>query len=238
MEKRKDRNILAIDTSSEVLTIAVASGGAVFNVRLEGTPRHAEHLIDLICYGLKNLGIEKKNLTDFLWGLGPGSFTGLRIGLSVAKGFSLGFQKPAYGVSSLDVIAFGSGIVSGDLAVCVDARRERIYTSTYKFKDGVPKKVIGEAVLNIDELLRKLKPGFSITGDALSAYGEVIRSRFGEKVVFLDEKLWAPDAASMIRMFDAEPGWFEKLSVRDMVPKYLRQSEAEERAILGRRKKK
>ncbi len=224
------RNILAIDTSSKVLTVAISSGESVFSVRLEGSPRHSEHLIELVRHGLNNLGIDKKDLSHFLWGLGPGSFTGLRIGLSVAKGFAIGFGRPSYGISSLDVVAAGTGLVSGDLMVCIDARRERIYTSSYRFESGMPEKKMSEAVLTIDQVLEKLSPGCHVTGDAILAYGDKIRGRFGRKVFMMDSKFWSPDALTMIRLFEANPGWFRKIPVRQMTPKYLRRSEAEEKA--------
>src|SRR3989338_2416253 len=138
-------HILAIDTSSRLLSVAVRSqNGTVFEANLDGTPRHSEQLIDLIANALKTLHLKKEDIHTFLWGLGPGSFTGLRIGLSALKGFYLGFggKKRALGASSLDVIALGSGLPSGELLVCVDARRERIYTAIYRFQKGKGKNLL------------------------------------------------------------------------------------------------
>ena len=109
------KNILAVDTSSRVLSVAIRASQSTFESNLDGTPRHSEQLIGLIQKGLKRLKLKKENLEAFIWGLGPGSFTGLRIGLSVLKGFHLGLRKKSYGASSLDAIALSSGLTDGEL---------------------------------------------------------------------------------------------------------------------------
>ena len=231
------KNILAVDTSSCVLSIAIRSKeAATFEANLEGTPRHSEQLIGLIEEGLTRLGLKKNELDEFIWGLGPGSFTGLRIGLSVLKGFHLGFRKKAFGASSLDLIALGSGLVSGEIIVCVDARRERIYTAVYRFSKGKVKKVFRDCILSVDQLLKKIKPGTILTGDALVPYGNLIRKKFGEKALFLEPSFWYPRALFLTRLYEDKRQWLKSLSLRTMVPQYLRMSEAEEK--ISRKKKR
>ncbi len=238
------KNILAVDTSSRVLSIAISAtlrGGqagnrALFEANLEGTPRHSEQLIGLVQEGLNRLGLKKNELDEFIWGLGPGSFTGLRIGLSVLKGFHLGFGKKAFGASSLDLIALGSGMASGGLIVCVDARRERIYTAIYRFQNGEAKKVLEDCALSLEQLLRKIKAGTVLTGDALVPYGDLIRKKLGEKALFLKPSFWYPRALFLTHLYEGKRQWLKPLSLRTMVPQYLRISEAEEK--FSRRKKK
>ena len=82
MNHRDSVNTLAVDTSSRVLSLALRSRNSeTFEANLEGTPRHSERLIDLIEEGLDHLGLQKEEMDQLIWGLGPGSFTGLRIGL-------------------------------------------------------------------------------------------------------------------------------------------------------------
>ena len=245
-------NILAVDTSSRVLSVAIsatphggsaasfggrASDQAVFEANLDGTPRHSEQLIDLIEEGLKRLNLKKNQLDQLVWGLGPGSFTGLRIGLSALKGFHLGFQKRAFGASSLDLIALGSGMVSGELAVCVDARREHIYTAIYRFENNMPKKIIRESLFSFDQLIEKLKRGMAITGDALTTYGDLIRKRVGKSVLFLNPTFWYPRALFLVRLCEQKRSWLKPLTLRSMQPLYLRASEAEEKFGISRRKR-
>ncbi len=221
--------ILAVDTSSNLLSVAIRSGAdAIFEANLDGVPRHSEFLIDFIQDGLKRLKIKKQDLDLLIWGMGPGSFTGLRIGLAALKGFHIGLKKKAFGGSSLDLIALGSGMAEGELAVCVDARRERIYTAIYEFHQGEIKKVLEESSLSYDELIEKLKPGTTITGDALKTYGDLIRSKFGKEMLFLKPTFWYPRALFLFHLYDSKPGWLKPLTLKSMTPQYLRVSEAEE----------
>ena len=224
------KNILAVDTSSKLLSVALRSEqGEVFEANLEGTPRHSEQLIGLVQGGLKHLGLNKKELDHFAWGLGPGSFTGLRIGLSVLKGFHLGLRKRAFGASSLDLIALGTGMNEGKLAVCVDARRNRIYAAIYRFQSGRVAKVLKDSVLSFEALVKKVDSKTVFTGDALLTYGDRLRKELGKKALFLDSNFWYPRALFLVKLFDSNPRWLKPLTLREMIPQYLRISEAEEK---------
>lgn len=222
------KKILAVDTSSNILSVAVCSGtDAIFEANLDGVPRHSEQLVDLIQEGLKRVRIKKQDLDFLIWGLGPGSFTGLRIGLSALKGFQVGLKKKSFGGSSLDLIALGTGMMSGELAVCVDARRERIYTAIYQFHSGEIKKVLGESLLSFDELMKKLNPGTVLTGDALKPYGDLIQSEFAKEMLFLDPIFWYPRALFLLHLYEAKHDWLKPLTLKTMTPLYLRTLEAE-----------
>ena len=224
-----DKKILAVDTSSNVLSIAICSGtDAIFEVNLDGVPRHSEFLIDFIQDGLRRLKIKKQDLDFLIWGMGPGSFTGLRIGLSTLKGFQIGLKKKSFGGSSLDLIALGAGMTSGELAVCVDARRERIYTAIYQFKHGVIKKVLRDSLLSFDELIKKLNPEMVMTGNALAAYGQAIRQKKGKEMLFLEPIFWYPRALFLIHLYESKRDWLKPLTLKSITPQYLRTSEAEE----------
>ena len=212
------------------MSVTIGTGNsAVFEANLEGTPRHSEQLLDLIAEGLKRLGLKKHDLDALVWGLGPGSFTGLRIGLSVLKGFCLGLKKPSFGVSSLDAIALGSGLVSGNLMVCLDARREHIYAAQYRFEKGRVKKILSDSILSLDQFMTKAKAGTTLTGDALLSYAELIRKKKGQSVSFLSPYFWYPRARFILKLWEEKREWLEVLSLRKMTPRYLRASEAEEK---------
>lgn len=200
----------------------------IFEANLDGVPRHSEFLIDFIQDGLKRLKIKKQDLDLLIWGLGPGSFTGLRIGLAALKGFHVGLKKKSLGGSSLDLIALGTGMVSGELVVCVDARRQRIYTAIYQFHLGDIKKVLPESILSIDELMTKLNPGTVMTGDALQSYGDQIQSEFAKEMLFLDPIFWYPRALFLLHLYESKRDWLKPLTLKTMSPQYLKKSEAEE----------
>jgi tRNA threonylcarbamoyladenosine biosynthesis protein TsaB len=224
-----NKNILAVDTSSRVLSVAIKSGSSVFKSNLDAVPRHSERLIGIIEKGLKRLKLKKENIHAFVWGLGPGSFTGLRIGLSVLKGFHLCLRKKSFGASSLDLIALSSSLKEGELLVCVDARRQSIYAAKYQFKNGAVKKVMKDTLLSFDELIRKTTKQTIFSGDALTVYGDLIRSKHGKNVLFLKPSFWYPQASQSLFLSESKREWLTPLSLKTMVPRYFRFSEAEER---------
>jgi len=222
-------NLLAVETSSKVLSVAIQSqSGALFESNLESAPRHSELLIQSIQQGLRSVHLDKNDLTHLVWGMGPGSFTGLRIGLSVLKGLSLGLGKKSFGASSLDLVAFGCSQSSGRLAVCVDARRDRIYSSMYEFASGAIRRLFSDSLLSIEEFLSRVNRKTIFTGDGLLRYGSTIRRKVGKGAVFMDPFFWYPRAVSLLRLWNQKSEWLQTLSLREMTPRYLRRSEAED----------
>ena len=148
----------------------------------------------------------------------------------------MGFKKRAFSASSFDLIALGAGIVNGELAVCVDARRERIYTAIYRFRGGKAKKTLQDSLLSFDELMKRIDSDMIFSGDALLTYGDALRKRLGKNAVFLNPSFWFPRAGSLIHLRNEYPQWLRSVSLRAMTPIYLRNSEAEEKYAGKRRK--
>ena len=127
--------LLALDTSSPQVCVALADGTDVLvELVSEQTMKHGEQLAPLVVRALETAGIDRRDLTAIAVGVGPGPFTGLRVGLVTARtlGFVLGI--PVHGVCSLDVLAaeaLGTGAVTSDFLVTTDARRKEVYWATY-----------------------------------------------------------------------------------------------------------
>ena len=127
--------LLALDTSSPQVCVALADGEDVLvELVSEQTMTHGEQLAPLIVRALETAGLDRTDLTAIAVGVGPGPFTGLRVGLVTARtlGFVLGI--PVHGVCSLDVLAaeaLGTGAVTSDFLVTTDARRTEVYWATY-----------------------------------------------------------------------------------------------------------
>ena len=127
--------LLALDTSSPQVCVALADGDdVVVELTSEQTMKHGEQLAPLIAQALESTGVGRQDLTAIAVGVGPGPFTGLRVGLVTARtlGFVLGL--PVHGVCSLDVLAVqavGTGAVSTAFLVATDARRKEVYWAAY-----------------------------------------------------------------------------------------------------------
>jgi tRNA threonylcarbamoyl adenosine modification protein YeaZ len=127
--------LLAFDTSSPTVTVALHDGDDVVTEHTsERAMKHGEQLAPLIETALSAAGLVRQDLTAIGVGVGPGPFTGLRVGLVTARTLAYVLELPVYGVCSLDVLAVeaaATGVVDGEFAVATDARRKEVYLATY-----------------------------------------------------------------------------------------------------------
>jgi tRNA threonylcarbamoyl adenosine modification protein YeaZ len=127
--------LLALDTSSPQVAVALADGDDVaVELTSEQAMKHGEQLAPLIARALDRAGLVRQDLTAVAVGVGPGPFTGLRVGLVTARTLGFVLEIPVYGVCSLDVLAseaVGTGAVSTPFLVATDARRKEVYWATY-----------------------------------------------------------------------------------------------------------
>ena len=150
--------ILAIDTSQGT-TVAVLSDGKVTAEAMDQNPMlHAENIGKLIASCLTKAEILASQVTDVAVGVGPGPFTGLRVGLAAAKMFAAGTAARLHGVGSLDAIAFDLDLLAPTLVVS-DARRSEVYFGLFKGKseNGTPKSLMGPGVSKQAELEEGLR---------------------------------------------------------------------------------
>lgn len=131
--------LLAFDTATPTVTVALHDGSdVVVEHTSEQTMRHGEQLAPLIERCLRDAGIVRQDLTAIAVGVGPGPFTGLRVGLVTARTLGFVLEIPVYGVCTLDVLAVeavDTGAVIGDFVVATDARRKEVYLASYA-EDG------------------------------------------------------------------------------------------------------
>lgn len=225
-------NILGLDTSSRMLTVACAEAkGLVTEANFHGELLHSENFFKLMDSVLESLNLRFEQMDAFAIGMGPGSFTGLRIGFSVLKGLLITHSRPVYGLSSLDLIADGISLDSGRLAVAVNARRDRIYTAFYRFLDGRWERETPEdEVLSAEDMAERISDGVFIAGDALREYGDLIRKK-RPKAVFIQENFWYPRAGRLVNLVRGRYTHMKPLNAEALKPAYLRLSEAEEKKL-------
>lgn len=127
--------LLAFDTATALVTVALHDGDRVVVEHSSEQPmKHGEHLAPLIARAMDDVHIVRQDLTAIAVGVGPGPFTGLRVGLVTARTLGFVLQIPVYGVCSLDVIAaeaVGEGAATGSFLVATDARRKEVYLASY-----------------------------------------------------------------------------------------------------------
>ncbi|MGI6221076.1 MAG: tRNA (adenosine(37)-N6)-threonylcarbamoyltransferase complex transferase subunit TsaD [Coriobacteriales bacterium] len=237
--------ILAFDTSTEAIALGIARAddGAIISSDSIAAPRCAnERLLTYVDEMMGREGLAKEDIAAVVCGRGPGSFTGVRIGVATAKGIASGLGRPLFGTSTLDAVAWEAWAcgVRGQLAVLNDALRKEVYPVRYELgdqgierldPDGVDKPVA--VCERWAEYYAEQSRPLSIVGDGLLKFREVLESAFeGAGVVYelLDERLWHPTGRGLILSFqDARRlGELGTGNPNDLLPVYTRLSDAEE----------
>lgn len=181
---------LSIETSTKYSVVCIGDEkGARFGERRLFEKGRLDGISLLIEDALGKSGTRLNDIGAFGVGTGPGSFTGVRIGVSTAKGLAYSLNKPCYGFSSLDAIAYSaSDGPFEDLCVIVDARRSNVYARFYKKRAGL-KAVSGPELLSIDQLWPRCSVGMHFCGDGVGLYHDAIKKKVGGAVL-LGEEFW------------------------------------------------
>ena len=199
MNNAQPRIVLAIDTSSDMLCCSVARVSnevEVLAARDHLCRRHAnEELVNTALATLSDASLGMANVDAILVGRGPGSFTGVRIGIATAKGLSCGSVRPLYGCSTLDASAWTAWCagVRGTLAVAMDAMRGEVYPGIYQLNDtGAHRTFASETVQKADACVQEWAAradaaDLQLTGNGLFKYAD--RFEAAGLATMLDESL-------------------------------------------------
>lgn len=203
--------LLAFDTATPLVTVALHDGDDVVVELLSDRPmKHGEQLAPLIAQALEQGGIVRQDLTAIAVGVGPGPFTGLRVGLVTARTLAFVLEIPVYGVCTLDVLAVeavATGAVDGDFVVATDARRKEVYLASYA-ADGM--RLDGPVV----DKPAMLATGLPVVGEGATLYPEAFPHVVGPR---------RPSAGWLARTVTEE-----RAELLDPEPLYLRRPDAVE----------
>jgi len=165
--------LLAIDTSTDCLSLAVTRDGKVVaRFHRKSRMRHSSLLVPMIDKVLKKARLPLKAIDYFAISIGPGSFTGLRIGVTTVKGLAYALDKPIVAVPTLDVIANNVKGFSGIICPVLDARKNKVYACLYRSDGKNIKRVSPFLLLPMEELKKKLEKY-----DKIYFLGDVIGDR-------------------------------------------------------------
>jgi len=192
--------ILAFDTTTRFLSVAVLSGEDILSkYHSDLGMRHAKELIPAIDKVLKESHLKLKNLDAIALSIGPGSFTGLRIGASSAKALSIASGVPIVTVPTLDVIAFNYKDKDGYIAPILDAKKDKVYSGIYKSLNGEIEKITDYLLLGVDDLLDTIKGPTLFFGDAVPMYGKYMIKR-NPLVKLSKDNNWYPRAEIVAKL--------------------------------------
>lgn len=194
--------LLAIETSSSQLGIAALNDAKVLaSYELLAERVHAVELPQALTRVLKEAGLSLEALDGMAVDIGPGSFTGLRIGIAFVKALLFRLKKPLAGVPSLDVLASNAALSPDLICPIVDAKQRKVYAALYRGEAGQLKKQSDYHLLTLDELIPMLKQERVLfLGDGLALYEAVLKERLGDRARFAAPDLWLPRAVTLGRL--------------------------------------
>lgn len=221
--------VFGIDTCCMAATAALVSDDRLVAQVIQNNKKtHSQRIMPLVEQMLEQAEISLSDIDCFAAAVGPGSFTGVRIGVATAKALAHAADKPCVAVSTLEALANNVFCFDGIICPIMDARRNQVYNAL--FEGGTLKRITEDRALPIDELLEELRETEQkviFVGDGLPVFAEQINKTLGSRAVFAQRMQRMNLAASV-----AEIG-YEKLLLDDIVnygelsPQYLRLSQAE-----------
>lgn len=221
--------ILAFDSSAIVASVALCEDETVLGeLTLNNGNTHSETLLPSAELLLSRLGMTPADVDLFAVSKGPGSFTGVRIGVATVKGLAFGTKKPCVGVSTLEGLAYNLSVCDGLICPVMNARRGQVYTALFRVENGALTRLMPDSAISIEELDQALLPfdePIRLVGDGY----DVTRERLTHKIIPVPHRLRNQSAYSVAQaarqMFTSTPD--ADFSDTSLAPGYLRLSQAE-----------
>ena len=221
---------LAFDSTAKAASVAVCDGEkllALYNI--DNGLTQSELLLPMAENTLKSLNLSFSDVELLACAVGPGSFTGVRIGVALVKGIAFGRNIPCIEVSTLDELAENLRGLSGIIVPCMDARRQQVYTATYRGRDGDLEKLTEDRAMAISELAEELRAydePIYLSGDGYAVAKRGLEAA-GIKVEATPELLITENAYSVARIAVRKYEKGEYTTDLEIAPTYLRMPQAE-----------
>ena len=222
--------ILAFETTAKAGSVALLRDGVLLAESYQNTGMtHSQTLLSMAEDMLKNSGLTPQDVEAVAVAEGPGSFTGVRIGVAAAKGFAWGLEIPCYGVSTLEAMALNLGIWEGLVVCAMDARRNQVYNAVFEAKEGTLTQISPDRAIALTDLGEELKnyqgPIFMVGDGSVLCYN-TLNGQIPHAILVPEHKRHQRAAgvalAAMAKINRGEPGDGAALT-----PNYLRLSQAE-----------
>lgn len=216
--------ILALDTSTEYLSLALRLEGKAYIRNMLAGQSHSQEILPLLRELLSEAKIELNDLDGIAFGAGPGSFTGLRIGCGVAQGLAFGANLPVIGVSTLLALAHGAftrNTATTRIIACLDARMGEVYHAAYVRNDETWEEISAPGLYKPNAMPALPDGGWVGVGSGWAAYGEALKACYAEQINLILPAEF-PNALCMVEL--AEPMFAAGLGVAaaQAAPIYIR----------------
>ena len=221
--------ILGIDTSTPCGSVGLVDDEGVISEYLLNVPvTHSERLLDTIHFVLKEADCAIEALDGWAVSLGPGSFTGLRIGVSTVKGLAFATGKPVVGVPTLDGLAAQISPTPYLICPVLDARKKEVYTAFYRYnKKDLLVRLSDYQAINPDVLIKEVKEKTIFIGNGVKTYGEILRNALPSSALFPATPLHLLHGSMVAKLGLDLLLKKDYLDISTFTPIYVRPSEAE-----------
>jgi tRNA threonylcarbamoyladenosine biosynthesis protein TsaB len=228
--------ILAIETSTLLGGIAIIddASGFIAEVKLNVKSTHSERLVSEIGYIMDKTGLQLKDIDTFAVSIGPGSFTGLRIGVSTVKGFSYATEKPIVAIPTLEALAWNFPFCRYPVCTLLDARKKEVYAAVFAWQGEGFRRIVHEEAIGIERLcgyLNEQEGGIGekvlFAGEGALLYRGIIMNSMGQNVLFPPPDKMTPSPANVAYLGVRKAVRGEFADSVGLVPWYIRKSEAE-----------
>jgi tRNA threonylcarbamoyladenosine biosynthesis protein TsaB len=224
-----------VDTATKSCSVAVIDEDSLL---AESTTlhdqSHSRHLLNIIDIVLGTAGLKISQIDGFAVSIGPGSFTGLRLGIVSVKGLAFSLNKPVVGVSSLETLAFQCKQIPYLICPVLDARKQEVYFCRYRFKKGKLEPESQERVALPVEAARGIREPCVLIGNGAQLYRELLSTELGALAHFADESQHTIQASAVARLSLPRFKRRETDDVHLLVPHYIRNSDAELKIKTGK----
>ena len=235
--------VLGIDTATWFACVGLVNDGTVVaEESVHVSTGHADVLLPLIQQVLTQAGVRLTSVEGIGVSIGPGTFSGLRIGLSTAKGLCYGLGQQLVGVSTLEALAATVSDWEGHICTLLDARRKEVYAAFFLSEpNGQLQRLTQDLVMVPDELLKRhgeyasngeARPCLFI-GDGAEVYRDLIRDTYGHKTQFLPWATHHPSGGTVARLAWQRLRAGDADELQSLVPRYIRVSDAERKRMLA-----
>lgn len=216
--------ILAIDSSSKPASAAVADGEHILSeVYVNNGFTHSKTLMNVAKSAIELSGISVNDIELIACVTGPGSFTGIRIGVACAKGIAFPNNIPCIGISTLEAMAYNCASFDGYACAVMDARCSQVYTATFKVHFGKIERITEDRAISIDSLIDELN-SLNNTVYLLGDGAHLIKNKTNNDFILLNENLrYQKASGALLAALDKK----EYIAPDELVPVYLRLPQAE-----------
>jgi tRNA threonylcarbamoyladenosine biosynthesis protein TsaB len=220
--------ILSVDTSTPTCTVGLVDGDRVLAEFVDSSGQtHARHLMGMIDSTVSASGIPVQDIDGFAVVTGPGTFTGLRIGIGTIKGLAFALSKPVVGVTSLTALAAQADRSTKFVCPVMDARRNEVYYSLFVSKKGELQQVGKPRVAPPSELVKNVHESCQFVGNGARLYREMFETALGPLAQFARPSLDPNHAGTLAKLARKQFQENEIQSLHAVAPYYIRRSDAE-----------